>query len=85
MGEGEKEKHLFPTQKMEQRLKMVIPNSQFNTGELGKYTWSKIMGLADRVRSLSKSYPKSETIGCLGLLFPIHDYFSTHPRILITP
>jgi hypothetical protein len=30
---------------MEQRLKMVVPNSLFYSGELGEYMWSKIMVL----------------------------------------
>jgi hypothetical protein len=34
-----------PCRKQEQRLKMVALISYSYTGELGEYTWSKIMGV----------------------------------------
>jgi hypothetical protein len=48
VGEGrgrEKNISCSPQRKWEHRLKMVVPNSKFYTGELGEYSWLKLMGL----------------------------------------
>jgi hypothetical protein len=43
--ESERDRACSPHRKWKQNLKMVVPNPQFYIEELGKYRWSKIMGL----------------------------------------